>query len=204
MSISSYLSTPVNVNSGVGNDATPMKRYSGVVAALNLIEEFLNTVDERSFSRHGQIHLGGEQLTSPGELADWLTDRDLADADAPLGQADLASAIALRTTLRQLLSGDVDAATAFVDYPLQLAPQRSGGLRLAAGSGKRWLDVIVETVAASVGRGDWGRIKLCAAPDCRWAFHDTSRSGRGRWCDMNVCGNRHKTRTYRERHQQAT
>jgi len=209
MSISSCLSTPVNVNSGVDNEATPMKRYSGVVAALNLIEEFLNTVDERSFSRHGQIHLGGEQLTSPGELADWLTDRDLADAGAPLGQADLASAIALRTTLRQSLSGDVDAATAFaatafVDYPLRLTPHRSGGLRLAAGSGKRWLDVIVETVAASVGRGDWGRIKLCAAPDCRWAFHDTSRSGRGRWCDMNVCGNRHKTRTYRERHQQAT
>ncbi|MDT7623373.1 MAG: hypothetical protein QOF99_4274, partial [Pseudonocardiales bacterium] len=46
-----------------------MKRYGGVVAALNLIEEFLNTVDERSFSRHGEIHAGGEQLTSPGELA---------------------------------------------------------------------------------------------------------------------------------------
>jgi hypothetical protein len=204
MSFSSCLSTPVNVNSGVDLEATPMKRYGGVVAALNLIEEFLNTVDERSFSRHGEIHAGGEQLTSPGELADWLADRDLVDAGIVLGQADLAGAIALRTTLRQSLLGDVDAATAFVDYPLQLAPHRSGGLRLAAGSGRRWLDVIVETVAMSVGRGDWGRIKLCAAPDCRWAFHDTSRSGRGRWCDMNVCGNRHKTRTYRERHQQAT
>jgi predicted RNA-binding Zn ribbon-like protein len=181
-----------------------MKRYNGVVVALTLIEEFLNTVDERSFSRHGQIHAGGEQLTSSGELANWLADRDLADPGAPLGQADLASAIALRTTLRRSLLGDVDAATAFVDYPLRLAPHRSGGLRIAAGSGRRWLDVIVETVAMSVCRGDWSRIKLCAAPDCRWAFHDTSRSGRGRWCDMNVCGNRHKTRTYRERHQQAT
>ena len=173
------------------------------MAALNLIEEFLNTVDERSFSRHGQIHVGSERLTSPGALADWLADRDLADAGVELGQADLASAIALRATLRQSLLGDVDAATALVDYPLRLVPDRSGGLRIAAGSGRRWLDVIVETVAGSAGRGDWGRIKLCAAPDCRWAFYDTSRSGRGRWCDMNVCGNRHKTRTYRERHQQA-
>jgi predicted RNA-binding Zn ribbon-like protein len=172
------------------------------VDALHLVEEFLNTVDERSFSRHGQMHVGGERLTSPGELADWLAERDLADAGAPLGEADLAGAIALRTTLRQSLSGDGDAATAFADYPLQLVPHRSGELRLAARSGRRWLDAIVETVAVSVAQGDWGRIKLCAAPDCRWAFRDTSRNGRGRWCDMNVCGNRHKTRTYRERHQQ--
>ncbi|HEX4247091.1 MAG TPA: CGNR zinc finger domain-containing protein [Pseudonocardia sp.] len=174
------------------------------MTALNLIEEFLNTVDERSFTRHGQIHLGGERLTSPGELADWLAERDLAEAGVGLEQADLARAVALRTALRQSLLGDVDAATAFVDYPLRLAPHRSGELRIAAQSGSRWLDGIVETVAMSVCRGDWKRIKLCAAPDCRWAFHDTSRSGRGRWCDMNVCGNRHKTRTYRERHQQAS
>ena len=181
-----------------------MKRYSGVVSALNLIEEFLNTVDQRSFSRHGQIHVGGEWLSSPDELADWLVGRDLVGGGVELLQSDLTAAIALRSTLRRSLLGDVDARTAFVDYPLQLAPHQSGGLRIAARSGRRWLNVMVETVAESVCRGDWGRIKLCAAPDCRWAFYDTSRSGRGRWCDMNVCGNRHKTRTYRERHQQAT
>lgn len=168
---------------------------------LNLIEEFLNTIDERSFRRHGQAHVGGEHLTSPGELRDWLADRDLVDTGIELGPADLAGAIALRTTLRQSLVGEGDAATAFADYPLQLASDRSGGLRVAARSGRQWLDVIVETVAMAACRGDWRRIKLCAAPDCRWAFHDTSRNGRGRWCDMNVCGNRHKTRTYRERQQ---
>jgi predicted RNA-binding Zn ribbon-like protein len=173
------------------------------VAGLNLIEEFLNTLDERSFSRHGQTHLGGERLTSPSELANWLTAHDLADADVEVGQADLAGAIAFRTALRRSLSGEVDSANAFIDYPLRLAPRRSGGLRVAAGSARQWLNVLVETVAENVCRGEWRRIKLCAAPDCRWAFHDTSRSGRGRWCDMNVCGNRHKTRAYRERHQRA-
>lgn len=191
----------MKANSGVDSAATPITLYYGVVSALNLIEEFLNTVDERSFSRHGQVHAGGERLTSPGELADWLVDRDLAETGVELGQAEFATAIALRTTLRRLLVGDVDAATAFADYPLQLAPRESGGLRVAARSGSRWLDVLVESVVESVCLGDWSRIKLCAAPDCRWAFYDTSRSGRGRWCDMNVCGNRHKTRTYRERHQ---
>ncbi|WP_028936301.1 CGNR zinc finger domain-containing protein [Pseudonocardia spinosispora] len=174
------------------------------MAALTLIEEFLNTVDERSFSRHGHIHAGGEQLTSPGALADWLATRDLADAGVEWAQSDLADALTFRTTLRRSLAGDVDVATVFAAYPLHLMPDGPDGLRVASRSGRRWLDVIVETVAVAVCRGDWRRIKLCAAPDCRWAFYDTSRSGRGRWCDMNVCGNRHKTRTYRERHQHAT
>jgi predicted RNA-binding Zn ribbon-like protein len=175
--------------------------YAGVVAALSLIEEFLNTVDERSFSRHGQVHAGGERLTSAQSLVDWLGEQGLADGGIAVTREDLADVIRLRTTLRQSLAGDFDTATAFADYPLLLAPDRQDGLRLAARSGRAWLDVIVETVAVAVCRGEWRRIKLCAAPDCRWAFHDTSRNGRGRWCDMEVCGNRHKTRAYRERRQ---
>ncbi|WP_343968651.1 CGNR zinc finger domain-containing protein [Kribbella koreensis] len=168
-----------------------------------MIAEFLNTVDQRSFSRHGQNHAGGERLTSPGGLVDWLGECDLHAAGDELGPEDLTAAVALRAALRQSLSGEFDVATAFADYPLQLVHDDAGGLRIAARSGRPWLDTLVETVVVAVGRGDWSRVKLCAAPDCRWAFHDTSRSGRGRWCDMNICGNRHKTRVYRERHQQA-
>ena len=171
--------------------------YGGVVATLQMIEEFLNTLDERTFRRHGESHVAGEQLTSPPALSDWLSAHDLAAAGAELAPADLAATIALRTALRQTLAGD----PALGDYPLRLAPHPAGGLRLAARSGRPWLDVIIETVAQSVARDDWKRLKLCAAPDCRWAFHDTSRSGRGRWCSMEVCGNRHKTSTYRERRQ---
>ena len=171
------------------------------MADLQLIEEFLNTVDERTFVRNGERHVAGEQLTSPQALADWLAARDLTTAGRRLGPADLAATIALRTALRQTLNG---AAGALVGYPLRLVTGASGGLRLSAGSGRPWLDVVIETVAESAARDDWKRIKLCAAEDCRWAFHDTSRSGRGRWCDMEVCGNRHKTRTYRERRHQAS
>ena len=165
---------------------------------LRLIEDFLNTVDERTFSRHGQTHVAGERLTSPAALSDWLTAHELtATATRP---ADLAAATALRTALRQAIAGDTSTTAALADHPLRLVTDPTGGLRIAARSGLPWLDVIVETVATSAARGDWKRIKLCAAPDCRWAFYDTSRNGRGRWCDMEVCGNRHKTRTYRERH----
>lgn len=181
-----------------------MNVYSGVVVGLTVISDYLNTIDERSFSRHGQAHTGGERLTSPKALADWLADHELADPAIEVGPADLTAAITLRTAVRQSLSGDGTDGAALADHPLVLAPDDSGGLRLAARSGRPWLDAIVETVAVAACRGDWARVKLCAAPDCRWAFHDASRSGRGRWCEMNVCGNRHKTRAYRERHQQAT
>jgi predicted RNA-binding Zn ribbon-like protein len=47
--------------------------------------------------------------------------------------------------------------------------------------------------------GSWARVKACVADDCRWAFWDSSRNRSGRWCDMAVCGNREKVRTYRSR-----
>ena len=168
------------------------------MATLQLIEEFLNTVDERTFSRHGQNHVAGDRLTSPQALADWLTAHDLASG--PLRGADLTATKHLRTALRQALT---DGTPALEAYPLRLATDPSGELRIAADSVRPWLDTILKTVARSVARDDWRRLKLCAAPDCRWAFHDTSRNGQGRWCEMAVCGNRTKTRTYRERQHQA-
>jgi hypothetical protein len=177
--------------------------YGGVVASLDLIEDFLNTVDERTFSRHGESHVAGEHLTSPQALSDWLAAHDLPAAEVELQPADVTVTVAVRTALRQVLLGEPDAAAALTDHQLRLVPDQSGGLRIAARSGRPWLDAIVETVAQSTARGDWQRIKLCAASDCHWAFYDTSRSGRGRWCSMEVCGNRHKTRTYRERHRRA-
>jgi predicted RNA-binding Zn ribbon-like protein len=55
-------------------------------------------------------------------------------------------------------------------------------------------------LALSAAAGTWDRLKICAAPDCRWVFYDVSRNGAGRWCSMRSCGNRDKTRTYRQRH----
>jgi hypothetical protein len=169
------------------------------VLSLRVIEDFLNTVDERTFTRHGESHVPGERLTSPQALTDWLAVRDLTPGGTPLGMTDVEATIALRTALRQALVADAEATSTLRDYPLRLEPDASGGLHIAGASGRSWLDAIVETVANSVAKGDWPRVRLCAAPDCRWAFYDVSRNGRGRWCAMEICGNRQKTRTYRER-----
>ncbi len=48
------------------------------------------------------------------------------------------------------------------------------------------------------GLSDVGlRLKACAAPDCHYVFYDHSRSRTGTWCDMNICGARHKMRKHR-------
>lgn len=187
--------------------STPSMGYGGVVADLELIEAFLNTIDERSFRRHGQAHVAGETLATLQDLSRWLADHGLANADVGLRGEDVVAAVSLRTGLRDTLAAAIDDADVSVgllaDYPLALDVDANAQLRIAGRSGRPWLDALVETVSYAVARGDWARIKLCAAPDCRWAFYDTSRNGRGRWCDMNVCGNRHKTRIYRERQRTA-
>jgi predicted RNA-binding Zn ribbon-like protein len=47
--------------------------------------------------------------------------------------------------------------------------------------------------------GTWERLKVCHNEECRWAFYDASKNRLGRWCNMDVCGARHKMRAYRER-----
>jgi hypothetical protein len=166
---------------------------------LVVVEQFLNTVDERTFSWHGEKHVKTDGLTSVKALSEWLEAHDLDTAGEELHPSDLAAARTLRGALRSALTDGNEGGQALADFPLRLAPDSSGSLRISAASGVAGLDFIVETVAASVGGGSWRRLKLCASPDCRWAFYDTSRSGTSRWCRMEVCGNRHKTRAYRLR-----
>lgn len=49
--------------------------------------------------------------------------------------------------------------------------------------------------ALSVLSGDaWRKIRVCR--NCRWLFVDRSRNSSRRWCDMAVCGNRHKAKRH--------
>ncbi|MEV6538306.1 CGNR zinc finger domain-containing protein [Streptomyces sp. NPDC051665] len=179
------------------------------VVDLVLVEQFLNTLDERSFSWHGERHTGNDELTSVQGLLAWLEAHGLVSSGQELRPSDLTAALALRAGLRDALAGGADNADgtdraetsrALAPFPLVLAPDAGGsGLRLVADSDTPGLDAIVETVATSVAGGGWSRLKLCASPDCRWAFYDTSRNGGGRWCSMDACGNRNKTRAYRRR-----
>jgi predicted RNA-binding Zn ribbon-like protein len=193
----------------------PVNRYSGVVVVVSapgprMLEAFLNTVDERSFSRHGIRHAGGDALATPAQLTAWLAEQGLAGTGARPDADDLTAALALRAALRGSLAlragqppGDDPGRIndVLARFPLRLDMQPDGTLRLSAHSPGAGVGGIAAIAADCAARGSWRRLRICAAPDCRWVFYDTSRSGAGRWCSMATCGNRDKTRRYRDRRQ---
>jgi predicted RNA-binding Zn ribbon-like protein len=58
---------------------------------------------------------------------------------------------------------------------------------------------VAERIAREVAGDDADRVRVCANDECRWAFYDSSRTGRRRWCDMSSCGNRAKAARHRAR-----
>lgn len=63
----------------------------------------------------------------------------------------------------------------------------------ARSQGLEWLLAAVARSAAEViAEGPRAPVRKCANPKCELFFYDDSRTGRRRWCSMNVCGNRSK------------
>jgi predicted RNA-binding Zn ribbon-like protein len=79
--------------------------------------------------------------------------------------------------------------------------KKDGGATLVSGSGGMdgAIGGVLAAAHAAMGDGTWGRLKVCANGGCAWAFYDRSRNRSSRWCSMAVCGNRTKTRAYRQR-----
>ncbi|MFF3495594.1 CGNR zinc finger domain-containing protein [Streptomyces sp. NPDC002795] len=82
--------------------------------------------------------------------------------------------------------------------PLRVAvDDRNGAASLVPVHGASLAGRVAAAIAEARGGGTWARLKACEAADCHWAYYDRSPAGRGRWCDMAVCGARAKMRRYR-------
>mgnify|MGYP001061229513 CR=1 FL=1 len=58
---------------------------------------------------------------------------------------------------------------------------------------------IVESAADTLVLDELPRVRRCAGSDCSRVFHDATRNGARRWCDMSGCGNRAKAARHRAR-----
>jgi predicted RNA-binding Zn ribbon-like protein len=80
--------------------------------------------------------------------------------------------------------------------------ERANGVYTWSWPSPRTRVVLLWEVAAStvelLGQGPLNRIGEC--PSCGWAFLDTSKNGRRRWCSMATCGSRDKAQRYYARH----
>ena len=170
---------------------------------LELVIDFVNTLEPDE---------DREDLATPAQLRDWLTERQLLDAHAPpLGDAQRTQAVQLREALRALMlehnGGEPDEEAA---RELERVARRGElAVRFGAGGSARLapgargfagaLAALLVPVADAARDGTWQRVKACRADDCLWAFYDRSRNRSGVWCSMAVCGNRAKVRSYRSR-----
>lgn len=71
--------------------------------------------------------------------------------------------------------------------------------RPAAGAFEEQVAAVAAALLSCAADGSLARIKVCARPDCRWAYFDTSNNRSRRWCSMASCGNVINNRDYRAR-----
>jgi len=152
-------------------------------------------------------------LRRPSDVVAWVEQAGLApgggDAAGPAGGALLSWTRALRDAARRLLdptrpatASDRAALDALVgDVPVRLAAA-DPPVAPTGGDLDRVRLALAWAVLGALAL-DPARVRRCAGARCVLLFHDTSRNGARRWCDMAVCGNRAKAAAHYHRHRPA-
>jgi predicted RNA-binding Zn ribbon-like protein len=174
---------------------------------LDLIRDYVNTLD---------LETGIDRISTPDELAGWLSEQGLVDDLVEPSRREHADALAVREAIRELLlaNNGVAADAAAASKTLEAAGQRAKlGVHFENGrptlvpegdGADAAIGRIVAMVAELAPTEEWKRLKGCRDEHCRVAFYDKSRNRSRAWCSMEVCGNREKARSFRQRHAAAT
>jgi predicted RNA-binding Zn ribbon-like protein len=166
---------------------------------LRIVRSFANSVDVESAQ---------DDLDSPVRFGRWLVAHGF-DHPAPT-EEERVLALGIRDALREELmahhgDGDLRTARARLDAYARMVPLRAafgdGPAGLApAGSGvATMLGTVLAAIVIAEREGTWERVKICREETCQVAFYDRSKNHSKTWCSMGVCGNRNKTRSYRDR-----
>lgn len=196
-----------------GRSAGPLELVGG-----RLCLDFANTVSAHSAG------LGREYLASYTDLVSWsLHAGILAEEEAEvlrrwaahhpdLAASGLERAIAQREMIYQVFSSvavgqdpredvldGLNAAIREAFSRLEISPT-AGGFRWTwteeGVDPERMLWPIVRSAADLLTSEELGRVRACARDGCDWLFVDMSKNRSRRWCSMEVCGSRVKSRRY--------
>lgn len=174
---------------------------AAISSEADLLVGLVNTLD---------IEEETDSIADSEQLGAWIAETT-GDHAGDLDGEDVARVLALRESLRAMLlanNGEEVDGSALV--PLREAAERArirttfspdGKLDLApARSGLSGFEArVLLAIERLQSHGAWPRLKACTEEECQWAFFDTTRNHSRTWCSMDVCGNREKTRRYRER-----
>jgi predicted RNA-binding Zn ribbon-like protein len=134
------------------------------------------------------------------------SDALLTAATTPSAREVLPQIKRLRGVLHTVaLTDSTDAATELHRFVMaavrasRYTRDDADALRLDGGTGPRMpLHRFALSVNALLEQHPRSAIRFCADERCGWLFLDPT--GRRRWCEMAVCGNRAKARRYTQRH----
>jgi predicted RNA-binding Zn ribbon-like protein len=168
------------------------------------VQDFVNT--------RNYFH-GGDLLGDAEEATRRLTERGLLKKGESVGESERRRLVSLREALRGLLlihnsaaqprpdAENVNGLVTSAALEVRFRGDGRPALKPAAGDSpaERVMARLLAEVIWAEAEGKWERLKACRNEGCRWAFYDASKNRSGRWCNMDVCGARHKMRTYRER-----
>jgi predicted RNA-binding Zn ribbon-like protein len=184
--------------------------------ALANLYDFANTLDVRHFTHRGVPHRQHDELASADDLVAWMAQRRLARSDGKVTPALLEAALGLRASVRDYLQHDpaerrskntarkLNAAIASFPLRAELGDEARTALRPTRDDALAGLSVVVAELYDGARDGSLDRLKMCAAEECRRVFYDRSKPATRRWCMSTLCGNRIKTRAYRERQRGGT
>ncbi len=178
--------------------------------ANNLSLDFLNTVVMRDGKRC-------EMLETPDDLKNWFSSAEM-NVSGSIDINVLDKAISLRTAVKNSIKAlhnnqpldqrSIDLINAALAHRIQ-----SASLKLTEHSllldtdipARDPLNALAEIAfyAAEILTSDkLDKVKSCSNEKCILIFHDTSKSGRRRWCSMDTCGNRAKVSKHYHTHKE--
>jgi predicted RNA-binding Zn ribbon-like protein len=165
------------------------------------VQGFVNTRD---------LEDATDVLDVPATARQWFLGAGLIDGATDVSASELERARGVREAIRGLIEADSPDLDGRLEPLKELAASHRARLTLAAdgaialensrhgGLDDGLFDLLL-IIHRSQQDGTWGRLKICANDECRWAFYDRSRNQQGSWCNMASCGNRLKNRELRAR-----
>jgi predicted RNA-binding Zn ribbon-like protein len=198
--------------------------YAMDVADIPLIAghpalDFLNSVEEPGATGDA------DYLADYESLARWSLRTGLIASATPLLRAAVrhpdkarrawAEAVDLRTALdavfRTIARGKPPPAEALERCNTVLARAHAHRRIIAQRGGLAWAwddpedlrvpgwQIALSAAALLTDPARLAKVRICDGDECPWMFLDESRTGRRRWCRMNVCGNAAKVKSFRDR-----
>lgn len=186
-----------------------------VPAELALLYDFVNSLDRRRYVENGVPHSGRDEIKTPHMLDAWMRERGLLRRAEHVDAGGHRAALELRKALRDFLLAPPElrpqaheAARQLIavsrKFPIVLTVADTGAVELAPAPGSSDLGSVLVQMIRLAQTERLARLKTCASDECQWIFFDRSKPANRHWCSPSICGNRQKTRAYRERQRQVS